>query len=68
MGDKSWAAPICVLESNVISRPGYDDKTTAAEFVDEESVMKAKVKLLAQLIKKSKNFVTYTGAGLSTAR
>eukprot|EP00301_Raphidiophrys_heterophryoidea_P023579 c7415_g1_i1.p1 GENE.c7415_g1_i1~~c7415_g1_i1.p1 ORF type:complete len:348 (+),score=84.25 c7415_g1_i1:886-1929(+) len=48
------------------ARPNY--KTCLAhEYLDEPSVLDAKVKLLANLLLQSKNCVAYTGAGLSTA-
>ena len=35
------------------------------EFFDDEETLQTKIKKLAQLVKKSKHFVAFTGAGLS---
>ena len=48
------------------ARPGYNTRK-AHEYMDEPQVLKAKVKLLADLFRQSKCPVTYTGAGISTA-
>eukprot|EP01097_Dermamoeba_algensis_P011752 TRINITY_DN9237_c0_g1_i1.p1 TRINITY_DN9237_c0_g1~~TRINITY_DN9237_c0_g1_i1.p1 ORF type:complete len:276 (+),score=50.64 TRINITY_DN9237_c0_g1_i1:110-937(+) len=66
LGSESWEAPILVTECDLEARPGYQTKK-AHEYLDTEAVLAQKVKLLAQLIQKSKNMITYTGAGLSTA-
>jgi len=38
---------------------------TKTEFKDTPAVLAQKVKLLAQMVKKSENLVAYTGAGIS---
>jgi len=64
--DESWPLPKLARGSADEARPGY--KTMSAnEYVDEPEVLKAKVKVLADLIRRSNNFVAYTGAGISTA-
>ena len=66
MGDKSWTAPRRVVTCDKEARPGYNTMK-AHEYAEEPHVLKAKIKLLAQLIKKSKFCTAYTGAGISTA-
>jgi len=66
LADDSWPLPKLARASADDARPGYKTMT-ANEYVDEPDVLKAKVKALADLIRKSKNFVAYTGAGISTA-
>ena len=55
-----------MVASDSLARPGYSSKS-ASEFLDTPQVLREKVKVLAQMIKKSKNLVAYTGAGISTA-
>jgi len=65
-GDSNWQAPrmtkYCVHEA----RPGYAS-TLAHEYEEEPEVLQAKVAVLADLIRSSKDCILYTGAGLSTA-
>ncbi|CAE7304548.1 Sirt6 [Symbiodinium sp. KB8] len=66
LGDPNWPLPRLASACNEEARPGY--KTMKAhEYLDEPAVLKAKVKLLADLIARSRNCVAYTGAGISTA-
>merc|ERR1712154_135482 len=39
----------------------------AKEYFDEPSELQTKIKQLAELVKKSKHMVAYTGAGISTS-
>jgi len=48
------------------NRPGYES-VKANEYLDEENTLRAKVKIVAELIKKSQRMCAYTGAGISTA-
>jgi len=66
LGDPKWEAPRQVTHCNRDARPGYNTRK-AHEYIDEPEVLEAKVALLAQLITKSKSFLTYTGAGISTS-
>jgi len=66
LGSTSWGAPRLVRACNDEARPGY--KTMLAhEYEDEPEVLNAKVQILADLIRRSKACVAYTGAGISTA-
>ena len=67
LGDKSWASPQLVTYCAQEARPGYLT-CQAHEYVEvSPDVLKAKIKLLAILVKKSKFTIVYTGAGISTA-
>eukprot|EP00929_Paragymnodinium_shiwhaense_P056203 TRINITY_DN2812_c0_g1_i1.p1 TRINITY_DN2812_c0_g1~~TRINITY_DN2812_c0_g1_i1.p1 ORF type:complete len:596 (+),score=118.83 TRINITY_DN2812_c0_g1_i1:99-1790(+) len=66
LGDPAWAPPQLARACELAARPGYKTKQ-AHEYLDTPEVLAAKVKLLASLIRESKNCVTYTGAGISTA-
>jgi NAD-dependent SIR2 family protein deacetylase len=66
LGEESWPLPKVACVSADEARPGY--KTMgASEYLDEPDVLRAKVKKLATLIRKSSSFVAYTGAGISTS-
>eukprot|EP01064_Diplonema_japonicum_P037050 TRINITY_DN8582_c1_g3_i1.p1 TRINITY_DN8582_c1_g3~~TRINITY_DN8582_c1_g3_i1.p1 ORF type:complete len:304 (+),score=84.65 TRINITY_DN8582_c1_g3_i1:68-913(+) len=65
-GLPEWEAPRIVAKSTQDARPGYQSMD-ASEYIDKDSVMKEKVKMLAGLVRKSKGIVVYTGAGISTA-
>jgi thiamine pyrophosphate-dependent acetolactate synthase large subunit-like protein len=59
-------APKLIYENHDIARPGYNS-CKSNEYMDSSEILERKVEALAELIKKSKNFVVYTGAGISTA-
>jgi len=61
-----WAPPRLVAESSSEARPGYQ-AYSASEYVDSKDVLAEKAKVIAQMIKKAKGTVAYTGAGISTA-
>jgi NAD-dependent SIR2 family protein deacetylase len=66
LGDASWPLPKLVRACREDARPGY--KTMKAhEYLDEDDVLRAKINLLADLVRRSQNCVAYTGAGISTA-
>jgi len=66
LGDPSWELPKLVADSNENARPGYNSYL-AQEYVDNKQVLQEKIRILADQIKKSSNFVVYTGAGISMA-
>ena len=67
LGSPSWAPPLTTFETDAIARPGYNDHNTASEFNDQGDVLREKVCLLAEMIKRSENCCAYTGAGISTS-
>jgi NAD-dependent SIR2 family protein deacetylase len=51
----------------VVARKGYEGNSlTKSEYKDDPEVLKMKVKVLANILKESKNCVFYSGAGIST--
>lgn len=72
--DDGWAAPRVAATSDMEARPGYH-AFTATEFLDSKEVLQAKVRLLADLVRRAARqasadeggLVVYTGAGISTA-
>eukprot|EP00494_Astrolonche_serrata_P027992 UN28257 len=66
MGKKEWAMPICVVECAEEARPGYNSMQ-AHEYEDHPETLREKIKVVAQLLKKSKHAMAYTGAGISTS-
>jgi NAD-dependent histone deacetylase SIR2 len=66
LGNPEWQAPRVVAKSEEDARPGYSSKS-ATEYLDEPDVLEAKMTIVAQLIKKSKKFSVYSGAGMSTS-
>jgi len=66
LGDSSWAMPTLARACDDAARPGY--KTMLAhEYLDEPEVLQAKVRKLADLVRRSRQCIAYTGAGISTA-
>ena len=63
---EGWSLPEVTAHASQQARPGYDS-CAAHEYTDREDVLAAKIKVLANLIRKSKKFVVYSGAGISTA-
>eukprot|EP00386_Alphamonas_edax_P010817 GDKI01034625.1.p1 GENE.GDKI01034625.1~~GDKI01034625.1.p1 ORF type:complete len:345 (-),score=52.29 GDKI01034625.1:263-1297(-) len=66
LGDPEWRCPVVVAKSDECARPKYSS-VDASEYVDRSEVLREKVRLLAQLIRRSRNMVAYTGAGISTS-
>ena len=65
-GDKKWLAPRLVARCDADARPGYNTRK-AHEYQEEPSVLRAKVRLLASMIRAARRVTAYTGAGISTA-
>lgn len=66
LGDKEWAAPECVTQFDVNARLTFTS-IKAHEYCDREDILRAKVALLAKMVRQSKNCLAFTGAGISTA-
>ncbi|KAL0479597.1 NAD-dependent protein deacetylase Sirtuin [Acrasis kona] len=64
-GSDMWPCPRIVAESEEACRKDQGNTIKANEYLDEPEVVLAKVKKIAELIKKAKFCVAYTGAGLS---
>ena len=63
---ENWELPCVTAVSDKQARPGYNS-CLAHEYNDCQDVLVEKIKMLAELIKKSQRFVVYSGAGISTA-
>eukprot|EP00493_Phyllostaurus_siculus_P027625 UN27972 len=66
MGKKTWAMPLCVVECAKEARPDYNSML-AHEYEDDPETLVEKIKVVAQLLKQSRNAMAYTGAGISTS-
>jgi len=66
LGSSDWPLPVLAAEADEMARPGYQTKK-ADEYLDTPDVLRAKVAVLADLLRRSKNACAYTGAGISTA-
>ena len=64
LGCSEWEAPELTKRCDEEARPGYDTKL-AHEYNDTPQVLSMKISLLVRLIRKSRNCIAYTGAGLS---
>jgi len=67
LADSSWAQPKTTVKSDDMARKGLSTHITKTEYGDSDAVLNDKVKLMADMIKKSKNCVFYVGAGMSTS-
>lgn len=65
-GAEDWTAPVCVTDFDSNARYSFTD-IKAHEWRDCETVLRCKVKLLAELIQCATNCLVFTGAGISTA-
>jgi hypothetical protein len=60
-GSPEWPPPVKITHCDSEARPGYASKL-AHEYEDTAEVLQAKVVLLAQMIRASRNCLLYTGA------
>lgn len=65
-GDASWAAPTLSAPSDELARPGRTE-IRASEYADEPAVLGAKVRMLADMVRRATRVAVYTGAGISTS-
>lgn len=61
-----WKPPLLVTYCDKEARPGYNSMK-AHEYNDDETTLRSKVAVLADLLRRSRHTVAYTGAGISTA-
>mmetsp|Transcript_92519 Transcript_92519/g.261913 ORF Transcript_92519/g.261913 Transcript_92519/m.261913 type:complete len:452 (-) Transcript_92519:96-1451(-) len=66
LGDPSWPAPRVAAASADLARPGYGT-AAAHEYTDSGDTLRAKVRLLAAMLRQASKTAIYAGAGLSTA-
>ena len=59
--------PTMVVECAVEARPNMSGSCHAHEFHDTPEALRAKVKILAEMLRTASHSVAYTGAGISTA-
>ncbi len=62
----NFPPPRCVARCDAEARPGFD-AYDASEYMDSPAVLRAKVKVLAQMLRNARRAVAYTGAGISRA-
>lgn len=65
-GNSDWKLPRLVAACSKKARPDVDGTIDASEYLDSDSVLNAKLDIVVSLIRQSKQFVVYTGAGIST--
>lgn len=66
-GKPNWAAPKLVASSDEAGRADQGNNIKANEYLDDPKVLDKKIEVVADMIKKSKCLIAYTGAGLSQA-
>lgn len=66
-GQPEWKLPRLIARCNEKARPDVDGTMDASEYVDDDRVLSEKLNMVVQLIRQSKQFVVYTGAGISTS-
>ena len=66
-GESNWKLPRLITASTKTARPDVHGTIDASEYLDDDHVLDAKLDIVVSLIQRSKQFVVYTGAGISTA-
>mmetsp|Transcript_6378 Transcript_6378/g.8992 ORF Transcript_6378/g.8992 Transcript_6378/m.8992 type:complete len:386 (+) Transcript_6378:65-1222(+) len=61
-----WEEPKVATRCDETARPGYNSGA-AHEFLDTTEVLQEKIQVLAELFRRARCIIIYTGAGLSTA-
>jgi len=63
---KGLNKPVILAKSSEKARPGYTDIDASEYGEASEKDMKAKIELIAELVRSSKTMILFTGAGIST--
>ena len=66
-GQSDWKLPRLIAASAQKARPDVSGTIDASEYLDDDTVLNAKLDIVVSLIKRSQQFVVYTGAGISTS-
>ncbi len=66
-GNINWKLPRLIAACNKKARPDVRGTIDASEYLDDDSVLDAKLDIVVSLIQQSQQFVVYTGAGISTS-
>ena len=63
---RGFPLPSCAVASDALARPDYT-AVKSSEFLDSADVLDAKADILVELLRKSKQTMIYSGAGISTS-
>jgi NAD-dependent SIR2 family protein deacetylase len=66
-GNNNWKLPRLIAACDKKARPDVRGTIDANEYLDDDSVLDAKLDIVVSLIQQSQQFVVYTGAGISTS-
>jgi mono-ADP-ribosyltransferase sirtuin 6 len=66
-GDSNWKLPRMIAACDKKARPDVKGTVDASEYLDYDAVLDAKLDIVVSLIRQSRQFVVYTGAGISTS-
>jgi NAD-dependent SIR2 family protein deacetylase len=66
-GNNNWKLPRLIAPCNEKARPDIYGDIDASEYLDHDKVLDDKLDIVVSLIQQSKQFVVYTGAGISTS-
>ncbi len=66
-GNSDWKLPRMIASCDEKARPDVCGSIDASEYLDSKNVLDAKLDMVVSLIRQSKQFVVYTGAGISTS-
>ena len=67
LGSASWELPGRATTFDVAARDYCSEKIMAHEYLDSDEVLKRKVAVLADLVRRSRRMLCFTGAGISTS-
>ncbi|CAF0977902.1 unnamed protein product [Adineta steineri] len=66
-GTNDWTLPRRIAKCDKKARPDVRGEIDASEYLDNDTVLDAKLDIVVSLIQQSQQFVVYTGAGISTS-